>query len=459
MCTVLIAEKEALVNHWLKTELGRMGHQIAGVALSSESAVMMAIESKPDVILMNSFLDGMYDGIEASGKIRKEIDVPIIFTTSSVAGDYMGRMTMARPAGILFKPFREYDLCAALELALQKKADERTLRERVEFMQQMLETIPRALFIIDGSRRIIAWSALAETMFGYGAADMTGKNADTVTTGTTKAFFHQLVERILDSDGSDTLLNDLVIECIKMDGTPFRLEISLASWELRGEMRVIFIAREVPINKGRTVWDSSHSSSLYRIFLKTVDNRMKNIIDIIEKMTKAELDITRGSDFTSVLRDCNNCVLTASIMCGGLIQEGSRMKINAYKYMSTLLKQLFSVYGDPYALYKLEIDIENSELDLLPAIYHGLIMYELVHNCIRHAFPAGMKGTINIGFGKAGGNRHCLVVRDNGTGLTGGFEAHYPDTFGLRFVSVLTRMMNSWLEFSGDGKTEFRITL
>ncbi len=458
MCTVMIAEKEALINRWLELELGRMGHQVAGIASSSESAVSMAIASKPDVILMNTFLEGMYDGIEASERIRMEMDVPIIFTSSSTASDFMGRMTMAHPAGILFKPFRESDLYVALELALRNKAAEKALREKVEFMHRMLEKIPRTLFIINGSKRIIAWSALAEIFFGYSAAEMTGKNAATVTTGKSKDIFNNLIERMLKSDVPDTLLEGQKIECVKKDRASFKLEISLASWEQRGEMRVSCIAGDIPIND-RAAGNVSRLSPEYRNLLKAIDVRVKKILAIIEKTARAEADFEGGTDFTSVLRECHECILTASIICDGLILTESKLKIETRSFVNTLLKEIISTQMKAEAPLALEIDIEKSEMGLFPAVIHGLIMYELVLNSIRHAFPAGRKGTLYLGLKKAEGNRHRLIVRDNGVGITGGIEAYCADTIGLRFVSVLARIMNARLEFNGEGKTEFRIVL
>lgn|GEM_PF-272951 len=48
----------------------------------------------------------------------------------------------------------------------------------------------------------------------------------------------------------------------------------------------------------------------------------------------------------------------------------------------------------------------------------GIILGELLTNAVKHAFPNGRHGKIDISFGKLGSNKLQLVVEDNGIGLS-----------------------------------------
>jgi DNA-binding NarL/FixJ family response regulator len=70
---VLIVEGEALFRELLRRTLSaEAGLEVVGVAGDGETAVRLAREAKPDVMLMDIELPGEPDGIEAALRIKKE---------------------------------------------------------------------------------------------------------------------------------------------------------------------------------------------------------------------------------------------------------------------------------------------------------------------------------------------------------------------------------------------------
>ncbi|HRX34283.1 MAG TPA: response regulator, partial [Methanoregulaceae archaeon] len=55
---VMIVEDEGVVGLSLKSILSKMGYTVTGIAITGSEAVRMAIETQPDVILMDIHLKG-----------------------------------------------------------------------------------------------------------------------------------------------------------------------------------------------------------------------------------------------------------------------------------------------------------------------------------------------------------------------------------------------------------------
>ena len=141
---VLVVENEMIVALDLELCLRTLGCNVAAVATTGEEAVGSARQLKPDVVLMDIRLEGQMDGIQAAERIRKEMNVPLIFLTAAGDNQTIARAVLAEPSGYLIKPFDERELAAAILLALHKRrAHEwtRAVRENTATLAAVRDTL------------------------------------------------------------------------------------------------------------------------------------------------------------------------------------------------------------------------------------------------------------------------------------------------------------------------------
>ena len=81
---ILVIEDEAIVSKDIQQSLKRLGYNIVGSAATGERAVELAIEKKPDLVLMDIMLKGEMSGIDAAEKIKEQISIPVIYLTRLV---------------------------------------------------------------------------------------------------------------------------------------------------------------------------------------------------------------------------------------------------------------------------------------------------------------------------------------------------------------------------------------
>ena len=117
---ILIVEDERLVAMSLRKQLHALGYEVVQSVSSGEAAIKAAVESQPDLILMDIRLEGGLDGIEAATEIRKRRDLPIIYLTAFSNSDILARAKITEPFGYILKPFDERELHVVIETALFK---------------------------------------------------------------------------------------------------------------------------------------------------------------------------------------------------------------------------------------------------------------------------------------------------------------------------------------------------
>ncbi len=75
---ILLVEDEIISAMFLKMELEKEGFVVCRHVTTGENAVTSAESDKPDVILMDIFLAGKLNGIDAAQEIKEKSDIPII---------------------------------------------------------------------------------------------------------------------------------------------------------------------------------------------------------------------------------------------------------------------------------------------------------------------------------------------------------------------------------------------
>ena len=119
--------------------LTNLGYLVVGEAGDGRSAVNLARELRPDLVLMDIKLPDL-DGIEAARILTEERIAPTVLLTAISQRDLVERAKEAGVVGYLVKPIQEADLAPAIEVALSRFAEFRELEKEVDDLQDLLET-------------------------------------------------------------------------------------------------------------------------------------------------------------------------------------------------------------------------------------------------------------------------------------------------------------------------------
>jgi AmiR/NasT family two-component response regulator len=126
---VLIAEDEALIRLDLREMLVEEGYDVVGEAGDGETAVRLAEELKPDLVIL-----------AAAEKIAGGRIAPVVILTAFSQRDLVERARAAGAMAYLVKPFQKSDLVPAVEIAVSRYAELSVLESEVATLTERLET-------------------------------------------------------------------------------------------------------------------------------------------------------------------------------------------------------------------------------------------------------------------------------------------------------------------------------
>ena len=136
---VIVAEDETIIRMDLTERLQASGYQVVGEAGDGESAVRMARELRPDVVVMDIRMPET-DGIEAARRLTDERIAPVVLVTSYSDRHLINQALEAGAINYVLKPLRDNELEAALEVAMSRHREFLAISDEVADLKDQLET-------------------------------------------------------------------------------------------------------------------------------------------------------------------------------------------------------------------------------------------------------------------------------------------------------------------------------
>lgn len=165
---ILIVEDERIIALNLKEHLESLGYSVIGIAATGEGAIKQAIESHPDLVLMDIRLQGQMDGIEAAQQIWENWEIPAIYVTGHSDTRTLERAKLTAPFGYILKPVKEQELHVSIEAALQRY-------ERVQVLTAILKNMGDGAIVVDRDSCIQFLNQAAESLTGWSFAESRGR--------------------------------------------------------------------------------------------------------------------------------------------------------------------------------------------------------------------------------------------------------------------------------------------
>ena len=134
------------------------------------------------------------------------------------------------------------------------------------------------------------------------------------------------------------------------------------------------------------------------MLLKEIHHRVKNNMQIVSSLLDHQTQFIKDKKVIEIFTESQNRIASMALVHEKLYQSKDLAKIDFNDYISDLVANLFQSYVKNSGKIKLNMNIENIQLDIDLAIPCGLIINELVTNSLKYAFPAGRVGEIKVVF-------------------------------------------------------------
>jgi two-component sensor histidine kinase len=194
------------------------------------------------------------------------------------------------------------------------------------------------------------------------------------------------------------------------------------------------------------------------VLLKEIHHRVKNNLQLVSSLLSLQADYIKDAHALDAVKESRNRVHAMALIHQNLYQEEDLTGIKVDDYISKLCDNLFNSYNIKPGKLNLVKELQDLHLDVEIVVPLGLMLNELITNCLKYAFPGHRQGTIKIILLE---HDHCLrlCVYDNGVGLPHHFSIHDSVTFGFKMIKAFMQKMKGDMKVYTEDGTKVELTM
>ena len=194
------------------------------------------------------------------------------------------------------------------------------------------------------------------------------------------------------------------------------------------------------------------------ILLREIHHRVKNNMQTITSLLDLQAESISDPKSKKALKSSQSRIRSMALIHERLYKSEHLARIKAREYIKGLIEYLEGTYQTSDTNIEIKTNVENLFLNLDTAIPCGLIINELVSNCMKYAFTENFSGRVLVKLCKLGDENILLQVKDNGTGIPENINPLNSPSLGLQLVSLLTKQINGQLKIETMKGTNISIS-
>ncbi|MGQ9583462.1 MAG: PAS domain S-box protein [Thermoplasmatota archaeon] len=341
-----------------------------------------------------------------------------------------------------------------LEDITEKRRAEEELARQKELLERIMETSPAGVMMMDSGGRVSYVNPRAEKILCGKSGTLIGRSYESPSWSFTDLLNRPLIgeenpfRRVMETRKP---LRDLRLATRTYTGERVLLSLNAAPLlGADGSMQGVVFSLEDITRTFEAEERLKASLSEKEALLKEIHHRVKNNLQVIISLLSLQSRTVRDETALSAFRESQDRVAAMALVHESLYRSSDLARIDFAQYVRDFVTTLVRSQGIEPDVISLRIKVENIHLPIDAAVPCGLIINELVTNCIKHAFPDGRRGEIAIELHRLGDGRLRLRVSDNGTGLREGLDIRSAGTLGLQIVSTLAEQLQGSLEAESE---------
>lgn len=315
----------------------------------------------------------------------------------------------------------------------ERKKMEEALKESEEKYRNLVETSKDSIVIIDVKGNVLFANKATEELTGYPMEEGLHMNVRQITPLRYWPKSLAMLKKAI--TGEPVPYFESVIR--RKDGTLVPVESGGQAIFRDGKIAgVQVITRDITERK-RAEEQMKASLKEKEVLLQEIHHRVKNNMQIIHSLLNLQSRHIEDQKLREVFKDSQNRIKSMALVHEKLYQSEDLARIDFKEYITSLVNSLFRSCRTDIRRITLTIEVEDVALGSDHAVPCGLIINELVSNCVKHAFPGTRRGKITIKLRQRNENEIELLVSDNGVGIPDSIDVTHTESLGLRLVTIL----------------------
>lgn len=325
----------------------------------------------------------------------------------------------------------------------QRHQSEAALHQSEEKYLSVIESSGEAIITKSLDGIITSWNSAAVQLLGYSAEEAIGMPVTRLFPAGWLDDEVQIMQRIIVGDRIPTFET----ERIHKEGHIVQVAVTISP--LRDKQgRVVGackLARDITLQK-RQVEALEHALEEKTALLHEVHHRVKNNLQIVSSLLNLQARKV-SPEVMPAIAECQGRISAMALVHQLLYESDNLSSVNLADFLSRLIFLINMTYSvaDTKTQLKFSGAVADITLDITKVIPFGLLINELVLNAIKHAFPNGGEGRIEVGLSRLPSQELQLLVRDNGCGLPVSFSWEKGTGLGSQLIPMFVNQLQGKL--------------
>lgn len=185
--------------------------------------------------------------------------------------------------------------------------------------------------------------------------------------------------------------------------------------------------------------------------LMEVHHRVKNNLQVISSLLSMEIGRSKLAEVQAVLGDMQGRIRSMALLHKALYRSGTFASLDLGDYLQQVATQAFNAQSKQSDMVRLTLNLGSVQVGMDQAVSIGLMVNELLSNCLKHGFPKEHAGAVHVLLQpvapehQAADPQWRLSVSDTGVGVPSDFEDRRKTSLGLQLVDDLSQQIGGVL--------------
>ncbi len=193
------------------------------------------------------------------------------------------------------------------------------------------------------------------------------------------------------------------------------------------------------------------------LLVHEMHHRVKNNIQVMISLLNLQNRYSEDHAFRASLQSCIDRMRSIAMVHEKLYQSESYSEVDLSGFLELIVRRLMATHNSVNVRPRIECGEVRVPLDR--AVPCGIILNELISNSLRHAFPGGREGRLEVTLSSNPSEKRFVVeVLDDGVGLPAGLDMDNPTTAGYVIVKSLVRQIKGDLRCANENGARFTLS-
>jgi len=329
-------------------------------------------------------------------------------------------------------------LASVIDITQRKRAQ--------EMFRRVVEAAPNGMIMVNAEGKIVLANQQAERLFCYEKDEMLQLSIEVLVPERFRGAHPQHRKGYFANPQVRSMGAGRDLYGLRKDNTEFAVEIGLNP--IATEEGLFVLASVIDITERKRA-EERMKASLHEkeVLLKEIHHRVKNNLAVVSSLFYLQSTYVTDPAVAAVFQESQDRVRSMSLVHETLYRSQNLAGIDLAVYARALVENLLRTYRPPENKIALQWKTEPVLLSIDQAIPCGLILNELIVNCLKHAFPGETRGRLTVGL-KLHEEVCCLTVEDTGIGIPAQLETTTARSLGLRLIRSLAGQLDGKVEFN-----------